>query len=135
MKHLKRFEDVYYEKTPNYETKEEREKKLLKFAEEFADEQIGLEILDVNVYEGRINIHYKKNEGPGRNNKEISEETKQHIKDDWRLMAEDLIEELEREEIDYPGYYVNTVSINGFEIRCDNFKKKISSYSPGSVIG
>jgi len=131
MKHLKRFEDVYYEKTPNYETEEEREKILLDFAEKFTDEQIGLEIMDVSVFQDRINITYKKNERP----KNVPEDRKENIINDWKYMAKDLIEELDREEIDYPGFYVNRVNVNGFEIRCDEFRKKISSYSPGSVIG
>ena len=103
---------------------------MLDFAEKFADEQIGLEILNVNVFDDRINIHYKKEE-----RREIPKSKQQMVIDDWRLMAEDLIEELDREEIDYPGFYVSSVNVNGFEIRCDDFNKKISSYSPGSVIG
>lgn len=38
IKNFKQFEDVYYEPTPIYETDNERDKRLEKFAQEFMDE-------------------------------------------------------------------------------------------------
>lgn len=120
IKNFKQFEDVYYPPTPIYETDKERDEKIQKFIEEFADEQIGLEVVDVGVYGDGISVRNKvrrKLEDIGKNriDKKDPKELEKFIKDDWRAMADDMIEELDK--FGYPGWELQLLDINGYNLR------------------
>jgi len=137
IKNFKQFEDVYYPPTPIYETERERDEKLQKFAEQFADEQVGLEVVNVGVFYDGISVRNKvkrkledigKRGGTLKKKEKDPKEFEKFIKDDWRGMANDMIEELDK--FGYPGWELVILDINGYNLRhYGEFPKVIKDYS------
>lgn len=124
IKNFKQFEDVYYPDTTIYETEDDRDERLTKLAEQFMDEEVGLDLVNVGSYHGRISVNYKK--GLGR--KDFSDRARQQARDEWRESAQSLIEELSRNGEN--GYELSMSSENGFEIRnYGEVSKRVKSYS------
>jgi len=110
MEHLhkfKQFEDVWYE--PDREALYKRNKiesfeKLEKFVEEWVDDNIGLESAGCGVIEKydeiQIHIFQKKRQSRARANESFGD-----MRDEWRLTAESLVEDLNRWDLDFDKYW------------------------------
>lgn len=116
MKHIKLFEDVYYEPKPEpFGVWKTRVKKILEeFTAEYIEENIGLEACDfwVEVEQRRIliSVGYKKGEKYEGLNKEM-------VKKEWESMMDDMIIELET-KFDY-DFTPHHLSVNGYMVEYD----------------
>lgn len=126
IKNWKNFnEDVYWGNENTYETDEERNERIKSWVEKYVDEQVGLEIVNVSVSDKSISVHYKKGHRyedrervSGRVSDASPEEIKKMIGNDWYLMAEDMIDEMKRDNIlflEVDHYYIDA-NENGYYI-------------------
>lgn len=95
MKHLKKYEDVYYEPQPeSFGSWKNRVQKLFDdFCSEFVKNNVGDDsefLVEITPNRIRVGVHYKPEErytGPNKDS----------IKEDWRLTMDEMIEALQRE--------------------------------------
>ncbi len=150
MKYLKSFEDVYYEKTPIRETDEERNNRIQKWVEQYVDELVGSDIVDVWVSNRMIKVHYKKSERwenrkSGGRGPMSREDAMAESKREWKETGEDMVDQMKYDHnqgvenglgLDLGDDYVVVASPNGYYVESEqDFPKNITGYSSGSVIG
>jgi hypothetical protein len=137
MKHLKKFEDVYWGKEDVLESDSERNERIQKWVENYVDEQVGLEIMSVSVSDKIISVKYKKGERfedrqQGITNRHHTsgrsiEDMKKAMKDDWYQMALEMIEEMSHDSM---SGYENALDL---DLR-DKDKRSIMTTENGYII-
>lgn len=136
MKHLKKFEDVYWGKEDVLESDSERNERIQKWVENYIDEQIGLEIMSVSVSDKIISVKYKKGERFEDRPMGLSgisqskEEAIKAMKDDWYQMALEMIEEMSHDSMSGYENALNLDLRDNCYIRVNENGYMIGSYKP-----
>ena len=140
-------EDVYWGSKDIMESDKERNERILKWVENYVDEQVGLDIMNVSVGERWISVHYKRghryeDRKGGSRSGMPPEEAKKRMTDDWHEMAMEMIEEMRYDHnhgyenglgLDLRDDYSLRANENGYFIETnDEFPKiKTGEHSPG----
>lgn len=126
LKYLKHFEDVYYDKTPIYETDEERNERIQKWVDDFVEYRVGLDTVDVGVSNDGISILYKEKERwENRNIKD--EKLMIKSKKEWKEMGEEMMKNMKYDldlDLDLDDYTI-VASPNGYYVDCI-FPRKVN---------